>query len=361
MLKEEPVEKTILNKILDILHCPICNKSFDFSNHKPVINMKGETQCKNCLIRSLKKGKNNNLMISNLIIELIMQEMYNLINKKMKKDNIIYLKPGIKCPKSPKTAKKYNLPIIALTKIDKNCNSKFISTRDQSGEDSYTTISIKDEMGFTNNSSFQDEYKNFFMNPNDKIKNKNADTISNNKRIISKNIYRRLNYYNTVNDNETKNTPLKLKIKFIDDKDSQSNHNMIYSNKIMNNNHQHSVKQLDKLIPKKRNMSTYAAINDNVSNKNLVKSISSSAKKSIYVKNFNNYNKRSTSANETKRSIYEHHSNYDIKEKIIKFPKNWENCKAFEGRNSSKYLSTKSNKSVFNEIRSDKKNLLTSY
>lgn len=334
MSEKEQTDKSLLKKIEDILHCPICNKPFDFSAHKPIINKRGETQCKDCVLNSLQKEKDN-IMISNLLIELIMQEIYT----KTQKDNIIYLKPGIKRTISPKTLKKLNIPMIPLTKIDKNCNSKFVSTRDQSGEESITTISIMEEAGLSNDSSFQDEYNNLFINSNDE--NKNSNIIYNNKRIITKSIYRNTNKFHSENNNNKESRISNFTMKNIDDKDNPNNQNANYSNKVINNTLLNSERKLNKniLIFKTRNLFSNLTKNADIQNNNNMKSTSNLIGKDTKSKFFNNENPQRLINTGEKQTLYNGcHYNYGIKEKIIKFPKNKDDYKAFTERKSSKNL-----------------------
>ena len=347
MSEKERPEKLILEKIENILHCPICNKPFDFSDHKPIINNKGETQCKNCLILSLQKEKDSKMTI-NFIILLIIQEINNFDKSKIQKDNIIYLKPGLKRPKSPIISKQHTLPLIALTNIKKNCNPKSMNTKDQTGEDIYTTISIPDEICITNNSSFQDEYNKLFINKNDDNKNTNI-ICNNNKRITSKSIYRNTNYLHTENLNNKRSTVSNCNMIYTNDTNNQTslkNRNTVYKNKVINNNRCRTENNSSKTILtlKARNMFSNYVINDDTNKKNKTSSTRNIIGKCFILKRPKVETiQRSTSTNERQSFNIGSHFNYGIKEKIIRFPKNEENDNTFKKRKSAKNTSIKNN------------------
>lgn len=183
-------EKSIIKQIQDILQCDKCNSSFDLSTHEPVILNTGETICKQCLIKQHYKLP----IICNKILELIIKEISNFLEILPNQNlNIIYIKPGIKNKATDSTNKK-------ISELKKRSLKNFFSLDNKPNEESITTISFHEDIGLTQNTSFEDEYKNFFKK--DTFKKENTIKDDKNYKTIEKNDH----YYEKENRNKNYDT-----------------------------------------------------------------------------------------------------------------------------------------------------------
>ena len=130
------LSRDIIKKIEDIMKCEICNLKYDYNIHKPMIIKCGHTFCKFCIYNLKEKNeithefnqnksfkcpidgiqhpfnfeKNATLIeptiYPNLKLEIILKEILNINEPKIKEKYIIYSKPDMKRNKSPENSNK---------------------------------------------------------------------------------------------------------------------------------------------------------------------------------------------------------------------------------------------------------------
>ena len=217
--------KEILKKLENIMKCDLCKLKFDYNIHKPLIIKCGHTFCKNCIYyynnakNSNKKfficpkdninhiftlEKNINIiepsLYPNLLLELILKEIFDIKEPKIKEKYIVYSKPDMKRNKSPENNKNINEKII---KKEKNEN---INIKINSGNQiiNVNAINVNIDTG--------DKNKNNNINNKDNISISNEDlnTMQINEEININD--KKLNFENDkINDDSIETIPYEEK------------------------------------------------------------------------------------------------------------------------------------------------------
>ena len=303
MSERKPTAKLILRKIQEILCCRLCHKSFDFTSHKPIISFTGETFCKKCTINQKKQRPES--LITNILIELIIQEISNYFEVPSTK-NMIYTKPGFKNNKSNSSTKnlkrdrlnsnkdtnpdyfctenndKNNLNINNKNMNNKNMNNINNNIEENKlGNESITTIPFCEELGNISNNSFRDEINNIIENSQSEKK------VNGNK--IKSNIFKKENIKNSKNDSPKVYINPKM----------QTQKNIVFKNKNKNeggNNlayFKEHIREINDEISMKRKKTTL------VEDKN---------KNSVYINDENKNSEQESSLNKHMKSIKSNNS-----------------------------------------------------
>ena len=165
--------KDILKKIEEIMKCEICNTKYDYNIHKPMVIKCGHTFCKYCIYNSKEKKENKNEYIDkksfkcpldgvshylnfekgstfneptiyqNLKLEIILKEILNINEPKIKEKYIIYSKPDMKRNKSPENSNKNTIN----NNSEGNLNNNNKKNTDDSNYKKNKNINIKINSG----------------------------------------------------------------------------------------------------------------------------------------------------------------------------------------------------------------------